>query len=138
MDDISFDFKSAILLLDEFLNLNKIDKKLFSSHLQPAMIEATRRIYAYRKIHNVDMSKPELLRDVCFLGTCLYELKPIPQYYTTLVDICFFILSLENIHFQANFKTKIRKSAYMFKCNQTNYILSDAFYLFFKSHFRTL
>ena len=141
-DNIKIDFKTALKVLLLFVKKNDLmmetTKEKIQKDLTMIFAEAFYKIAKYREKYKINLQKPELLRDVCFLSAA-YIQKANPNsviVYHAIIKACVAIVTIgAKKKFDDSFVRKLLKtrSSYM---SQDNF-LADIFYLQFKSHFRT-
>jgi hypothetical protein len=133
---IKLDLQSALHHLAEFLTIHKVHKDIFLRDIEDAVNIATFKLLQYRSKYGVGMEKEELLRDIVFLGSALYERHPDnPMYYKATVKACAALIeNTTGKTFDIKFIEKLLKAYSSFYCNRT--FNSDILYFIFKTHFR--
>ena len=136
---VKLNYKSAIHHLGQFLEVSPSDKDTLKNHLEYAINTATFKLLNYRQKYGISMEKEELLRDVVFIGTSLFEKNPNnPMYYKAVVKACFALIEIStNKQFDKVFINKLLKSYSAFQCLGVHFS-TEAFYFIFKSHFREI
>ena len=135
--NVKLNYKAAIHHLGQFLEIPTSEKEILKLHLEYAINNATLKLLHYRKKYGVNMEKEELLRDVVFIGTSLFEKNPTnPIYYKAVVKACFALIEIAtNQQFEKEFIKKLLRAYNDFLCNNSQFF-TEAFYFIFKSHFR--
>ena len=134
--EVKLNYKAAIHHLGQFLEVPSNQKEILKIHLEYAINNATLKLLRYRKKYGVNMENEELLRDVVFIGTSLFERIPSnPMYYKAVVKACFALIEIStNKSFEKEFILKLLRAYNDFLCDSQ--FLTEAFYFIFKGHFR--
>ncbi len=138
---IRFRLIDAMKIISIFLEneYEEREKDIVRVQLEGAIQKAILKIGIYQRNFGIDMQNPELLRDVCFLGSCFLEQSTNNfRFYKAVVKACFAIVEIgTGKSVDENFVKKIMKAMSSYQCNSGVLFQTEAFYFTFKAHFRT-